>query len=338
MKMSTDTLSATAPAVEGRPPTADLTPPYLYRMPFRRQYSRHVLFQMFVLGALAAGLLLWNFDFLRNVYLENQLTNVGWLINGGIVALFLLGLARIVALLRFYQREEQALEQFVEDAESGMQDPADRAPASLITSRFDAMRALHEASVPTDQGALAATLTASESTRASVPKFIANILILTGVFGTIVALSMALIGASNLIGADAADVTGMGMVVHGMSTALSTTMTAILCYLFLGYFYLRLTDVQTNLVAGIEHVTTHYLVPRFHVTEKGVTHQLAGLIRSLQSVVGQIAQERASLLSAEERLFGAVTEERSRQERLAQGLEEIQDLLREGFRLPDQRP
>ena len=46
-----------------------------------------------------------------------------------------------------------------------------------------------------------------------------------------------------MIGATA-NTGSLSVVVHGMSTALSTTMTAILAYLFFGYFYLRVIDIQ----------------------------------------------------------------------------------------------
>ena len=46
-------------------------------------------------------------------------------------------------------------------------------------------------------------------------------------------------------------------------TALSTTITAIVCYVFFGYIYQRLPMPRTNLISGIEQVTTTFLMPKF---------------------------------------------------------------------------
>jgi len=164
---------------------------------------------------------------------------------------------------------------------------------SMIARRYLTLEKLNKANTPINQSALATTLIATESTRGSFPKFINNILILSGVFGTIVSLSIALIGASDLL-ASAVNVDGMGLVIHGMSTALSTTITAIICYVFFGYFHMKSTDVQTNLVSAIEQVTTTHLMPRFQVQTESILFEFSGLIRSLQSLVQQMESSQDS--------------------------------------------
>ena len=51
-------------------------------------YSRKILTQLIVLGAAIIIVGLWQSDFLSEIYLKNQLTHVGWFINGGILVLF----------------------------------------------------------------------------------------------------------------------------------------------------------------------------------------------------------------------------------------------------------
>ncbi len=92
-------------------------------------------------------------------------------------------------------------------------------------------------------------------------------------FGTIVSLSIALLGASDVIRATT-EMGGLDMIIHGMSTALSTTMTAIFTYLFFGYFYLRLMDAQTHVVSRIESATSRQLLPRFQIEPERAAEQL----------------------------------------------------------------
>ncbi len=314
-----------------------------------RHFSRNVLLRMLLLAIILAGLLVWKFDFINTVYFRDQLTATGLIINGAILALFLLGVLDMIIILIHYSREEQALLMTLQNLDDGADPILDVADNSIIARRYRAMAALHKSRTPINHNALASTLVASESTRNSFPKFINNILILSGVFGTIVSLSLALIGASDLL-ENAVNVNGMGLVVHGMSTALSTTITAIVCYVFFGYFYLKVTDVQTNLLSAVEQITGNYFMPRFQVQTETVLHQFAGLIRSLQGLIGQmkqsqdsyheLAQEMRGSQSAfedlETRIISALVDVyRTKFEPVTEDMEEIKQLLREGFRLPD---
>lgn len=300
----------------------------------RRNYSRNVLLRLLVLATLAVALLLWKRGFLTELYLANQLTAAGTAINGGIVVLFLIGLARLTQILLRYNREEQALERFVVNLTTRRKDPVeDISERSLIARRYRIMEVLNQANSPIAHESLASSLVASESTRASLPRFISNILILTGVFGTVIALSIALLGASSLL-ESVVSAGGMNMVIHGMSTALSTTITAIFCYFFFGYFYLKMTDVQTNLVSGIEQVTTIHLVGRFQVEKDSVLYEFSGLIRSMQELINQMSESHGSLEQVERRLLGLLEIYHDDFKSVSGGITDIKALLQQGFRLP----
>ncbi len=200
---------------------------------YRTNYSRSVLFQFLVLSVILAFLILLNYEFLLNFYFKNQATNTGYIVNGSILALFLLGIFRIISLLLRYSREENALSRFIKNVENEELLPTERINKKrLIYNRYASILEISKHNVAVNHSALASTLIATESTQLSLPRFISNILILTGVFGTIISLSIALIGASDII--DSADgISGMSIVIHGMSTALSTTATAIVSIYFL---------------------------------------------------------------------------------------------------------
>ena len=302
----------------------------------RRHYSRNTLFRLILIALIAGGLVVWKFELINTVYFKDQLTQMGLVINGAIIVLFLLGLLRTIGILFSYMREETALAHFVRNLDKRQDaDPVKGVNASsLIARRYQSMRRLHEARTPINQNALAATLVASESTRNGLPRFIHNILILTGVFGTIVSLSMALVGASDVL-ENAISATGMGMVIHGMSTALSTTITAIVCYVFFGYFYQRMTDAQTNLISGIEQVTTTYLMPRFQVQTDNVLYEFTGLIRSLQGLVDQMHKSQLGFEATQDQLADTLELYRNKVEDLDDRLVTIVRQLRAGFRLRD---
>jgi hypothetical protein len=308
--------------------------PALGSIQLRRNFSRNILIRMVILFLLVAGLMVWKFDFINQVYFRDQLTSTGLIINGGIVSLFAIGILRMITIFMHYVREENALLHFLRNLREGHRDPLSKIPSkSIIAIRFRTMQALYKAHCPINHGSLASTLLATESTRNSLPRFINNILILTGVFGTIVSLSIALIGASDLL-ETSINVGGMGMVVHGMSTALSTTITAIVCFIFFGYFHLKLTDVQTNLVSAVEQVTVNELIPRFQVQTDSALYEFTGLVRSLQELVNQMFQTQKTLEGLEQNILITLQSYETKSGTLTSDLGDLKYLLKQGFRLP----
>ena len=244
--------------------------------------SLKIIIQFFVVIGAGIALVTLNFDLIYPFYFENQLTNTGIFINSGILGLLIIGLGNIFYHLLRYRREEIAIAGFVNNVESIKIDLLEGLPAdSMVVKRQLTMQSIQKSHGEINHGALAAMLNADEATHFGLIRFINNILILTGVFGTIVSLSIALIGASDLIDSANASLGGMGLVIHGMSTALSTTITAIVSYIIFGYFYTRLNDVQTHCLSGIEQLTTVYLLPRYVKASDDIVHKMADLIKSV---------------------------------------------------------
>ncbi len=300
---------------------------------YKTNYSRSILFQFLMLSLLTGFFLLINHEFLINFYIKNQATNTDYIVNGSILSLFLIGVARLITLLLRYSREENALARFIRNVQNDETLPTQRInKKSLIYNRYISVLEISKHNVAVNHSALASTLSATESTRLSLPRFISNILILTGVFGTIISLSIALVGASDII--DSADgISGMSIVIHGMSTALSTTATAIVCYLFFGYFYMKLTDVQTELLSGIEQATTLYIMPRFTYQTDSMLHEVGNLVKALHEAARVMANTQADFAEAGRNLSALTGNNAESLMRLSADIDEIKSLLRDGFRL-----
>ncbi|MDH3980239.1 MAG: MotA/TolQ/ExbB proton channel family protein [Gammaproteobacteria bacterium] len=297
-------------------------------------FSGRMLLRMLVLGVIVAIVLIANVNFISELYFTRQLTTVGYVINGGIVVIFLLGLAKIVLSLLRYMREEVALERIATRLASGEENPLKGVNAhSIIARRYQTLSRLSERYAKINHSALAAILLAVESTRSSFAKYVSNILILTGVFGTIVSLSIALAGASNLL-EDIQASSSMGMVIHGMSTALSTTFTAILCYLFYGYFYLKLGDAQTNVLGKVEEITSVYLLPRFSRDSESLLHEVTGLVSGLREAAVGIKQVQQDFVAAGDSLDATIGGLAESVARVTADISQVKQLLRDGFRLP----
>lgn len=314
--------------------------------------STRIIIQLGIVVVAAIALIATNYAVIYPFYFENQLTNIGIIINGAILALLLVGLANILYHLLRYRREEAAIAGFVNNAEAHKADLMEGLPAaSIVVRRFSTMRSIQKSNGEINHGALSAMLNADESTRFGLIRFINNILILTGVFGTIVSLSIALLGASDLIDSADASLGGMGLVIHGMSTALSTTITAIVSYVVFGYFYTRLNDVQTHFLSGVEHLTSVYLLPKFVKSGEDILHIMSDLIKSVILAADKLnaTQDsyRQSALGLQESittnqqsvhdLQQVISANQQQIESLGTELESIKQILREGFRLPVQQ-
>lgn len=301
--------------------------------------SNRILLQFIVALILLGAAIYLNIEFLQQFYLQNQQTNTGIILNSVIAGILVFGLFNLFILLLRYRREENALSGFVENIEAIRQDPVDGLNThSLIVKRFATMKSINSAHGEINHNALAAMLTADESTRLGVVRFINNILILTGVFGTIVSLSIALLGASDLIESAGTGLDGMGLVIHGMSTALSTTITAIVSYVLFGYFYLRVKDVQTHLISGIEHLTSVFLIPKFVKRSEDIVNQMAGLIKGVIRATEKMTQTQDIYQASAVTLQQSVNSNKQQMDELTEDISAIKKILREGFRLPAPAP
>ena len=297
--------------------------------------SLKIIIQFGVVIAGGIALLAFNFDLIYPFYFENQLTNTGIVINGAILGLLIIGLGNIFYHLLRYHHEEAAIAGFVNNVESIKTDLMEGLPAdSMVVKRQLTLQSIQRSNGEINHGALAAMLNADEATHFGLIRFINNILILTGVFGTIVSLSIALLGASDLIDSASASLGGMGLVIHGMSTALSTTITAIVAYIVFGYFYTRLNDVQTHCLSGIEQLTTVYLLPRYVKSNDDIVHKMSDLIKSVIHAASGLKQTQDVYHDAALTLHQTITSYQQQIDQLVDEIHGIKRILRDGFRLP----
>ncbi len=328
-------------------------------------YTRNILLQILLVLVILASAGFWQQDLVTQIYFHNQVNAVGWLINGGILLLFVCGLLELIKRFLEYRNQEQAINRFKSNVANNREPLQGVSRNLMISERFLTLQLLSQRREDINQNALAATLLASESSRNSFLKFIHNVLILIGVFGTIVSLSISLLGASDLLqnsgqinilpGGDQNSAQGLGTMIFGMSTALSTTLTAILAYLFFGYFYIKLTDTQTFLISKIEEVTATTLMPHLQRGRRAAALEQSALelsdFQSASELIEKLGQSQAQTTQTLiELLESRPVEDQSNQEMLAliremievqrtttnqnnESLGEVVSLLQRGFRL-----
>lgn len=296
--------------------------------------STVVLYQMAAVFVVVLSIIYWQRDYLVSLYISNQITSVGWTVNGIILFLFLVGFFQLVRLFVIYDREEKYINVFsglVDD--ENVYERIQKIPRnSLIRERYQTIADFFSARTEINHNALAATLLAKETSRTSFVKFINNILILTGVFGTIISLTVALLGASTAI-SETDSMRGIDVVIHGMSTALSTTMSAIFAYFMFGYFYLKLLDTQSFVLGRLEHVTATVLIPRYQIATRSVEQNLNEVLVSTIETIEKFDdffQKMQQIRFDQAQVFARFEEINSQNVEL---LAEIKDILREGFRL-----
>lgn len=255
------------------------------------RYTRHVPLQMAAVFVLLGGVVAWQWDVVRQIYLLNQINAIGWAINGSIAALFLCGLGALVWRFWEYRGQEDGMARLLRNLRDNIEPLQGVARDGMLAERYLTLRALSRQRADINHNALAATLLAAESSRNSFLKFVHNVLILTGVFGTIVSLSLSLLGASDMIHGNAqagGQAGGLGTMIFGMSTALSTTMTAILAYLIFGYFYIKLTDTQTYLISAVEEVTATTLLPHLQPSEQAAEREYSDSMRNAADLIKRL--------------------------------------------------
>ena len=131
---------------------------------FKQHYSKHVLLQLIILSILLGVIALINLDFIQNIYFKNQTTNTGYIVNGSILALFVLGIYRIISILLRYTIESKALVNFLRNVENDEVRPIDNiSDKSLISRRYSTVVEISRHNVAVNHSALASTLMANEA-------------------------------------------------------------------------------------------------------------------------------------------------------------------------------
>ena len=312
--------------------------------------SRRILLQMGIVSIAAVVvivvILVWKFS-----------TVLAWalgdyrplLLNGIIIVLFLLGTLQLYRAIRHYEVQENQVTEYIrrrQEGELSFAILADIPEPSLLADRYRSVQQLFNSGGPVDHGAISAIMIAEESLHQSFPKFVNNVLILMGVFGTVTSLIFALVGASDVLQASSPDA-GMGLLLLGMNTALTTTATAIVCYFFFTFFFHRLTDLQTWVFSQVERANLLYMVPEFSYEPEAINHETKLLVAEVKHLVGNVrqgllgiemalqkVQESAAQPSAQsEALQAGLDRQNAAMEASLSRLDDLRQILIDGFRL-----
>ena len=302
-------------------------------MDLKRNSAKSTLIQIVIFLLVVAALAWMNKGVIESLYKSGEISKTGMIINAIIIALFFLGMLRIVMVLVRYINEHQISVKLVEYLKENAANPIARLPEkSLAVQRFKAIKWISHQGSQVNHAAMAASCGAAENSRLTLIRFVHSTLILAGVFGTVVSLSMALVGAAGLLNSPEG-VKEMGTIISSMSSALSSTVTAIVCFFIFAYFYLRLNDARIQMLSNIEDITSLYLLPKVTHTEEGMVHRVAELTTALNKAADRLLVVEETFIKAGDRLQHAVNDLHGQVS--SNGLEDIKELIRKGFHLSE---
>lgn len=302
-------------------------------MDIGKSSAKSTLIQVVLAFFAIAALIFVNISFIENLYQSGDISKVGFVINGIIFALFFIGMIRMVMVLLRYVNEHRILQQLAILLRENAKDPIARlSPKSIAVNRYKSVEWISQQDAPVNQEALAASTNAHENSRLTLIRFVHSTLILAGVFGTVVSLSMALIGAAGLLNSPEG-VKEMGEIIGGMSSALSSTITAIVCFFIFAYFYLRLNDARIQLLTHVEDMTSLFLIPKVTHSEEGLIRHVTQLTESLNQAADSVLLLQDNFMQVGERLQIAVDDLQGKVN--SNHLGEIKDLIRKGFHLSE---
>ena len=145
-------------------------------------------------------------------------------------------------------------------------------------------------------------------------------------------MSLALVGASELLSFPQ-NGGGVSLVIRGMATALSTTMTAIAAYLVLTLIFSRLAASQSSVCQQIELLTLRRLLPLVSRQGGNLVHALALRLKDLNEVATALAEVQDRLTSHLEALRHERHVQNEHGRKLMEALQSVDQTLRKGFRL-----
>jgi len=314
--------------------------------------SQRALIQMLILLAigfcLAGFIAVWKAGLFQRIYLADEQT---YILNGIILLLFFMGIFQLSKGFRHYDFEEKQLAGFIQNRENGITKKdlfLNLSRRSIIAHRHAIIKKLFDRRVPINHSAISAIMVAEESQLQSFPKFINNVLILTGVFGTIISLIFALVGASAIL-KTALPGEGMGLMLGGMNTALTTTATAIVCFFFFTYFYQRFGDVQTFVFGQIEKAVLIHIIPEFAFDTEAINYKTVQLIGELQELVAELKSgagfiedslagvndHNVSHIGRLDAMLARQDSQIEKTESVIARLDSVQAVLKNGFRLKE---